>query len=97
MPDENADTFIKYEYPGTYRIEVQGVLDEAWSDRLAGMHVVTDKARADFPVTILVGRLRDQTQLSGVLNILHELHLPIQLVKYVPADMDHSFEKETYL
>lgn len=94
MPDSNGDIRIKFEHPGTYRIEVQGVLDESWSDRLAGMQMVTDNAKTDLPVTILIGHLRDQTQLSGVLNTLHELHFPIQLVKYVPADKDdNDFER----
>jgi hypothetical protein len=32
-------------------------------------------------VTTLTGRLRDQAELSGVLNTLYELHLPILKVE----------------
>ena len=32
-------------------------------------------------MTILVGRLADQAALSGVLNILYELHLPLLTVE----------------
>jgi hypothetical protein len=39
----------------------------------------------DVYVTTLVGKLRDQAQLSGVLNTLYELHLPILLVECLRA------------
>jgi hypothetical protein len=76
----------KFEKPGKYRIEVEGRLDERWSDRLAGMHIKTSESEGKTPQTSLVGHLRDQAQLSGVLNSLYELHLPILLVEYLPAD-----------
>jgi hypothetical protein len=77
---------IKFEKPGKYRIEVEGRLDEHWSDRLAGMRITTSGSEGETPLTRLVGHLRDQAQLSGVLNSLYELHLPILLVEYLPAD-----------
>jgi hypothetical protein len=77
---------IKFEKPGKYRIEVDGSLDEHWSDRWAGMRITTVASEGDTPVTSLVGNLRDQAQLSGVLNSLYELHLPIRLVEHLPAD-----------
>jgi hypothetical protein len=77
---------IKFEKPGRYRIEVEGRLDEHWSDRLAGMRITTFGSEGETPVTSLVGDLRDQAQLSGVLNSLYDLHLPILLVEYLPAD-----------
>ena len=33
------------------------------------------------PVTILIGHLRDQAALAGVLNTLYELHLPVLSVE----------------
>ena len=36
--------------------------------------------------TVLVGRLRDQAALSGVLNILYELHLPVLSVECLEAE-----------
>jgi hypothetical protein len=37
-------------------------------------------------VTTLTGRLKDQAELSGVLNGLYELHLPILSVKILTED-----------
>ena len=74
---------IKFEKPGKYRIEAEGRLDEHWSDRLAGMRITTSGSEGETPLTRLVGHLRDQAQLSGVLNSLYELHLPILLVEYL--------------
>ena len=70
--------------PAGYRIQVQGYLDGTWSDRLGGLTIVVNSepingARA----TTLSGRLRDQTDLIGVLNTLHDLHLPLLSVEYV--------------
>jgi hypothetical protein len=77
---------IKFENPGTYKIIVQGILDESWSDRLAGMVITISDPENGAPTTILIGHLRDQTQFSGVLNSLYELHLPILLVEYLNED-----------
>jgi hypothetical protein len=56
---------------------VQGHLDNSWSDRLGGM-VLTRAFTADKqPMTILIGRLRDQAALAGVMDALYNLHLPV--------------------
>jgi hypothetical protein len=48
---------------------------------LGGM-VITRAFTADRrPITILVGHLSDQAALSGVLNELYELHLPLITVE----------------
>lgn len=70
--------------PATYRIQVQGLLDETWSDRLGGMAITTTSDPNGSPVTILSGRLRDQAALLGVLNALYDpLHLPLLSVEYL--------------
>jgi len=69
--------------PANYRICVRGRLDASWSDRLGGMEV-TESQRPNGDVeTILAGRLADQAALSGVLNTLHELHLPLLSAQYL--------------
>jgi hypothetical protein len=45
---------------------------------------ITSRERADqTTVTTLFGRLRDQAELSGVLNTLYDLHLSILKVEIV--------------
>ena len=67
---------FKLETPANYRIRVQGRLDSNWAERLEGMTIMPDLA-AKSPVAILEGYLIDQAALSGVLNTLYELHLPL--------------------
>ncbi len=69
--------------PANYRIEVAGHLAESRSDRLAGMRITTRKKSDQATVTTLDGRLRDQAELSGVLNRLYDLHLSILKVEVV--------------
>ena len=72
---------LKLETPSTYRIRVQGLLDSTWSNRLGGMAVATERSADRPPVTFLEGRLADQAALSGVLNTLYDLHLPLLSVE----------------
>lgn len=66
---------LKLWTPATYRIKVKGCLKESWSDLLAGMKVTTSSQGDEEVFATLVGRLKDQAELSGVLNTLYELHL----------------------
>ena len=74
--------------PATYRIAVQGDLDESWSDRLGGLAITTTCEGDEAPVvTILYGRLRDQAALLGILTSLYDpLHLPLLSVEYVAEE-----------
>ena len=74
---------LKSGAPAPYRIRVQGHLDESWSDRLGGMVITRAFAENNEPITILVGSLIDQSALSGVLNALYELHLPVLSVELI--------------
>jgi hypothetical protein len=86
MSNNSNEKHIKLWTPATYRIEVEGQLAESWSDRLAGMRITT-RSRADKSfVTTLIGRLRDQAELSGLLNSLYDLHLAILKVEVVNGE-----------
>ena len=65
----------------TYRIVVKGELDPRWFDRLGGMRITIDRLVEKGPVTTLVGPLRDQAALEGVLNTIFDLHLPVLSVE----------------
>jgi hypothetical protein len=60
-------TSVTFDQPVKYRIEISGCLDYHWRKRMAdfGLTAESHKGR-----TTLVGRLRDQSQLCGVLNML---------------------------
>jgi hypothetical protein len=64
-----------------YRIKVKGELHQSFSDRLQGMSITVDRSAARKPVTTLEGFLRDQAALSGVLNMLYEMHFSVLSVE----------------
>jgi hypothetical protein len=70
----------------TYCIEVEGEVPESWSDRLGGMRITTRQRKDQTTVTTLIGRVRDQAELTGVLNTLYELPLPILSVENLERD-----------
>ena len=70
--------------PAGYRIQVQGYLDGTWSGRLGNLTIMVNSEPVNgAQATTLSGRLRDQTDLIGVLNTLHDLHLPLLSVEYL--------------
>jgi hypothetical protein len=74
-----------YEFssPGHYRVTVGGRLNPEWSYRLGGMRLRVYSRETDGEVTILQVRVSDQAELSGILNTLYELHLPLLSVEYL--------------
>lgn len=68
--------------PECYRIEVAGVLDPDWSERLGGMRIETRVGEiSGESVTLLEGLVTDQAQLSGILNTLSNLRYKLLSVK----------------
>ena len=82
---------ITFGGPGLYRIIVKGDIPARYSDRLGGMKVSPNNDAGNKSGTHLVGQMMDQSQLSGVLNALYELHLPILLVE----NMDTSDSEQS--
>ena len=77
---------IYIDTPSKYRIIVQGYLEEVWSDRLADMQITMSMPGENEPVTTLVGQVRDQAELVGVLNGLYELRMPILSMEIINED-----------
>ncbi|MDZ7581730.1 MAG: hypothetical protein U5R30_14325 [Deltaproteobacteria bacterium] len=81
MSDTQPNENLTFETPAVYRIRVKGHIDDSLSDQLGGL-IITRAFTADkHPMTILVGQLKDQAALSGVLNEIYELHLPLLTVE----------------
>jgi len=90
MTDTNNDAYLRPWSAATYQIEVEGQIRESWIDCFPGMRI-TSIERADESIfTCMIGRVMDQSELSGILNGLAELHLPIISVKKV-ASTDRSY------
>ncbi len=82
----SIDQRLSLHKPATYRIRVQGQLDESWSPRLGGMAICTTTTLEQGLVTTLEGMLLDQAALAGVLDVLYSLGLPMIAVEYVPVE-----------
>ena len=80
MPQKDGPA-IDFAGPAIYRIVVQGAVSEHWRDRLAGLTIATTYPDGKPPRTNMVGRIRDQAELNGVLETLYRLHLPILAVE----------------
>ena len=74
---------VRFSGPGCYRIEIEGSLGASWSGRFGDMQVSSSRSKDGSAVTILDGRVRDQAELAGILNALHQLHLPLLSVKRI--------------
>jgi hypothetical protein len=85
----NGTADFEFGGPAHYRIVVQGALDPSYTDRLAGMSITTAEEDVRPSRTILVGQLRDQAELSGVLDTLYGLHLPIVEVTKIEAQSEN--------
>lgn len=83
MPTLNEFQDIDFGGPAVYRIVVQGALGENWSDRLGGMTITITERGELRPHSTLVGNIRDQAELNGVIETLYGLHLPILKVETI--------------
>ena len=61
----------------TYQIEVQGYLEEHWSDWFNGMDIQPQVDQIDIRVTRLTGTVIDQAALHGLLLKLYDLGMPL--------------------
>jgi len=87
MPNPEDRKRFAFDRPGNYRIRVLGFLDESWSERLSGLRITTSSPKdQEGPVTELVGKVRDQAELSGLLNSLYDLQLTLLSVEHLKSN-----------
>lgn len=82
------------DYQGTYQIVIKGILDQKWSEWFDGFTITyPDKSH-----TSLIGKVRDQSAVHGILANIRDLGLTLvsiiemeeALEKYKPSDEDQS-------
>jgi len=81
---------LKIWAPARYHIEVEGQVSKSWSKQFGKLRISTRKRMDNSTVTILVGRVRDQAELSGLLNSLYEIHLPILSVELLADEANNK-------
>ena len=77
MKTNHKKPAFSFTKPAVYKVRVQGDLKDHWSDRLGGMQINVDRSDNQHPISVLIGQINDQSALSGILNKLYDLHLPI--------------------
>lgn len=75
-----SDYETAFDGPAAYQITVLGTIMSSWSERLEGMAVNRLILEDGTTYTVLTGDLADQAALTGVLNTIYELHLPLVAV-----------------
>jgi hypothetical protein len=80
---KSSDQWLSLDSPATYRIKIQGRLDENWSDWFDGMSITFENDVAGPPITTLTGTVADQVALHGVLARIRDLALPLLLVECI--------------
>ncbi len=69
--------------PRAYEVTVQGWVSSRWEDWLDGMACSREGGDDALAVTVLSGRLADQSALLGLLQSLHNLGFPILAVRAI--------------
>lgn len=80
---ENRSSVASLIEPARYRICIQGILDKNWSDYCGGMTIEHERDPHQHAVTVMTGRLADQSALVGILISLHDIGCPILSVERV--------------
>lgn len=71
--------------PAIYKIRVKGNLGNKMSDRF-DMQVDVERPNDSEPVSTLIGKIKDQAALSGILTTLYDLQLTIISVNMLSED-----------
>ncbi|MEZ4862726.1 MAG: hypothetical protein R3C14_15530 [Caldilineaceae bacterium] len=74
---------LRVAQPATYRIKIQGALDESWADYFGGLQINQIPLADQASLTVLTGQVLDQVMLLGILNRLCDLGLPIRSVEWL--------------
>lgn len=72
---------IKFSEQASYIIKVKGKLSDRWNSSFEGLTKEIIEDKEGIYITILTGKVKDQSELSGILNSLYNLHLPVMQVK----------------
>ena len=85
---------LKVHETATYRIHVQGAIDQSWADYYGDMIIHMGVEPDEYPVTKMTGQFHDQSALLGVISRLVDLGLPLLMVQYIPDQISEIFEEK---
>jgi hypothetical protein len=68
---------FNFKKPAIYKIVVEGEIDKVSSDNLLGMQIDVRRRDGEIAFSSLVGEIRDQSALAGILNNLYEMQMTV--------------------
>jgi len=66
-----------------YQITVVGILKEDWRDWFNGMLIATEGLSEGTSSTTFTCKVRDQAELIGIINWLHNMNMMIEMVSLI--------------
>ena len=76
-----ATSRLTVDSSATYKIHIQGYLNETWSETMGGATIRSQSRPNEPPVTEVTAEFQDQAALAGALNLLYDLGLPLLSVE----------------
>ena len=68
---------FSFQKPAIYKIKVEGVLKENWIEKFQGLEISTERSLSGKPISVLTGKINDQSALSGLLNMFYDYNMTI--------------------
>ncbi|MEP0131753.1 MAG: hypothetical protein ABJJ25_10370 [Eudoraea sp.] len=76
---------FSFQESAIYKIKVEGVLQENWIEKFQGLKISVERSLNGKPVSVLRGKINDQSALSGLLNMLYDYNMTILSVKMLKS------------
>ena len=77
-----------------FQITVQGTLSEDWKEWFNGMLISSESSSPSNPTTTITCNVRDQAELMGIINWLHNMNLVIENVSLIPSGKEIKDDTE---
>lgn len=77
----NSKINLKIDTSAVYRIKVQGRLKRNYAGSMNDMQISYETSDNDMNQTLIIGKVEDQAALSGVLNFLYDMQMPVLSVE----------------
>ena len=77
MTDNSKNPEYSFTRPAIYKIGGQGKIDYKLADRMLGLQLNVEKGEGQKYFSTLIGKIDDQAALSGILNMLYNMHITV--------------------
>ena len=77
MTGENKDLEYNFTRPAIYKIVVQGRIAHELADSMVDLQINVEKGEGKKHFSTLIGEINDQAALSGLLNMLYDMHITV--------------------